>query len=167
MRIFLSVGAQMPFDRLVRAVDSWAAKQAHLNMFAQIGNTVHLPKSFEFTKFLEPSQFDERICWADGIVAHAGMGTILKSLQYGKPIVVLPRRAAFGETRNDHQIATALKFAEKDMLLVAMTEHDLPDRLSMLERRPPAEALAQFASPDLLGMIRSFIAGEEGNSGER
>jgi UDP-N-acetylglucosamine transferase subunit ALG13 len=161
MKIFLTVGTQVPFDRLVQAVESWAETQTNLNILAQIGDAMYLPKRFESIKFLEPSQFDERIRWADGVVAHAGMGTILKALQHGKPILVLPRRASFGEQRNDHQIATARKFAEKKIVLVAMTEHDLPEQLAMLERWAPVEAITQFASSELLRTIRSFITSKE------
>ena len=43
---------------------------------------------------------------AAAIVAHAGMGTILTALETGKRLLVMPRRAALGEHRNDHQLAT-------------------------------------------------------------
>ncbi len=36
--IFVTVGEQLPFDRLVRAVDEWAAASGK-EVFAQIGNS--------------------------------------------------------------------------------------------------------------------------------
>jgi hypothetical protein len=47
------------------------------------------------------------------------MGTILGCLERGKPIVVLPRTAALGETRNDHQVACAKRFEGRPGIFVA------------------------------------------------
>ncbi len=58
---------------------------------------------------------------ATAIVAHAGMGTILTALEMGKPLLVMPRRAALGEHRNDHQLATASRFAELGRVKVAFS----------------------------------------------
>ena len=38
MNIFLVVGTQGPFDRLVKCVDKWAKHQLTLNIVGQIGN---------------------------------------------------------------------------------------------------------------------------------
>ena len=35
--IFVTVGTQGPFDRLVRAVDKWAGMRARADIFAQTG----------------------------------------------------------------------------------------------------------------------------------
>jgi UDP-N-acetylglucosamine transferase subunit ALG13 len=39
------------------------------------------------------------------------MGTILSAAELGKPVILMPRRAKFGEHRNDHQQDTALEMA--------------------------------------------------------
>jgi hypothetical protein len=39
------------------------------------------------------------------------MGTILSAAELGKPLILMPRRAKFGEHRNDHQQDTALEMA--------------------------------------------------------
>ena len=61
---------------------------------------------------MSPKECTDRMVAADAIIAHAGMGTILTALEMGKPLLVMPRRAELGEHRNDHQLATAMRFAD-------------------------------------------------------
>ncbi len=56
--IFVTVGSQEPFDRLIRAVDEWAGLRARSDVFAQIGGSDLRPQHIEFTQFLEPSEFN-------------------------------------------------------------------------------------------------------------
>ena len=158
--IFVTVGAQMPFDRLVRGVDDWAGSHARSDIFAQIGTTDYAPRSIEWSAFLEPPAFRERIEKATAIVAHAGMGSILTALQCGKPILVMPRRGDLRETRNDHQVATAERFRALGRVSVAMDESELPDRLDELHRLAASEPISPYASPELLGAIKRFIHAE-------
>ena len=90
--IFVTVGAQMPFDRLVRAVDEWAGQSGTRDVFAQIGTTDLRPRHIEWVSFLQPAEFLERVRAARLIIAHAGMGSILTALGLGKQILVMPRR---------------------------------------------------------------------------
>ncbi len=156
--IFLTVGYQVPFDRLVRALDSWSSTNPQAVSFAQIGEAQYLPRHYPYARFLNTIAFEDHIQSASVIVAHAGMGSILTALQYGKPIVVMPRRAANRETRNDHQVATAERLRDRPGVHVAMDETELGpvlDRLSELREIPP---ISSEASPELIEHIRRFIA---------
>lgn len=140
--IFVTVGGQLPFDRLVRAVDEWAKEQERDDVFAQIGASDDPPEHIRWARFLSPPEFKEKAREADVIIAHAGMGSILTALELGKPIVVMPRRANLGEHRNDHQSATVKHLHSGVDVAVASDEHELAgflDRLtelkSPLERR--------------------------------
>src|SRR5579859_3180811 len=108
--IFVTVGAQMPFDRLVRTVDLWAGRKGRRDVFAQVGPTALSPSNIAYEKFLDPASFRAKVEEASVIIAHAGMGSILTALEAGKPILILPRRGDLKETRNDHQVATAQRF---------------------------------------------------------
>ena len=46
----------MPFDRMVRAVDAWAAAHGRRDVFAQIGTTDWRPSHIEWTALLEPER---------------------------------------------------------------------------------------------------------------
>ena len=117
--IFVTVGTQLPFDRLIAAVDAWAGETGVGDVFAQIGPTAYVPRHIEFAQFIPPAECAQRMREADAIVAHAGMGTILNALQLGKPLLVMPRRASLGEHRNEHQSATARRFEELGSVAVA------------------------------------------------
>ena len=157
LKIFVTVGAQMPFDRLVLGVDSWAASHPEHEYFAQIGPDATIPGTIPCTEFLEPPEFKQRVDWCDVLVAHAGMGSILTALQHGKPLLVMPRRGAFLETRNDHQVATAERFRAMEKVTVAMDEGELPAQLDRVRAMRAAGLISEFASPALLEAIRTFV----------
>ena len=81
------------------------------------------------------------------MIAHAGMGSIITALELGKPIMVMPRRASLGEHRNDHQVATAKRFAEQGRIMVAFNEKELVDKLDQLKSFGDAAPSAAKASP--------------------
>jgi UDP-N-acetylglucosamine transferase subunit ALG13 len=88
------------------------------------------------------------------------MGTILSAMEAGKPLLVMPRRAALGEHRNDHQMATAMRLEDRLGLAVAWDEEELPLKLdTMLERGASAPRISPYADARLIGFVRSFISG--------
>jgi UDP-N-acetylglucosamine transferase subunit ALG13 len=155
--IFVTVGAQMPFDRLVLAVDLWARGRGRHDVYAQIGDAGATPTHIAWTRFLEPPEFERRVRECHAIVAHAGMGSILTALEHEKPILVMPRRGALRETRNDHQVDTAERLAATGKVHVAMDEHALPHALDDLLAHPTAQRIGPHASHDLITAVRGFI----------
>jgi UDP-N-acetylglucosamine transferase subunit ALG13 len=155
--ILVTVGAQMPFPRLVDAVDDWAAGHDDVDVFAQTGDQPDPPRHIAHVALLEPDELRRRIADADLVVAHAGMGTIITCLDLGTPLVIFPREGARRETRNDHQVATARRFGTRDGIWVADYTgalHDLLDRRDELRLATPS---APTTSPALLDTIRRFI----------
>ena len=156
--IFVTVGSNLRFDRLVRAVDAWAERNPEVALFAQVGDTDAPPRHVEWTARLSPDEFRARVRAADLVVAHAGMGTILTALTLGRPLLVLARQAARGETRNDHQIATARVLAARGLVTAAADEEDLGHRLDTLAASSPAApAIGPTAEPGLIATIRNFV----------
>jgi len=155
--IFVTVGHQMPFDRMIEAIDAWAIEHDRDDVFAQIGDGQYIPKKIEWVKTLDPSEFKARMEQAEAIVAHAGMGSILTAMELGKPILVMPRTAAKMETRNDHQIATAERFKEMGRVAVAMDEHKLPEMLDQVSNLTAGGVISSHASPELISALAEFI----------
>lgn len=156
--IFVTVGAQMPFDRLIRAVDGWAYSRARSDVFAQIGSSIYQPKSIGFVQSMDPLEFRKRVETANIVVAHAGMGSIITALEYGKQIIVMPRRGDLKETRNDHQVATARTFLETGRIIVAFDEQQLVEKLDQFESiSHSVERIEPQASLRLINTIRDFI----------
>ena len=160
--IFLTLGTQEPFDRLVKAVDDWCAETGRgADLFGQITERAgYTPKHFDWVASLPPDLHRERCSEAEFIISHAGMGSIITAMTYGKPIIVLPRRADLKEHRNDHQQATARRLGGRPGLMVAQTEHELPLLLGRLiagETENEAAALSPFADQSLLDALAAFI----------
>lgn len=157
--IFATVGSQMPFDRLIRALDTWAAHQANgREVLAQIGSATYQPSNLRTVPSLSPTGFREAVRAADLIVAHAGMGSVLTAMEFGKPLVVLPRLGTLQETRNDHQVATAKWLASKPGIYVAMLEAELDEAI----RQAQAEAattgqLSSYAPAEFTESLKRFI----------
>ena len=138
--IFVTVGGQLPFDRLVRAVDQWAFQEGRTDVFAQIGESSKPPTHIEWQRFLAPPDFQSKAREAEVIIAHAGMGSILTALEFGKPIVLMPRRKHLGEHRNDHQWATVKHLSQDVGIVVAEDEDALIAELDRLgELRIPKD----------------------------
>lgn len=155
--IFVTVGYQMAFDRMIEAVDAWAGSNPDAAIFAQIGPSDLQPRNMPYTEFMEPSEFKRRVEDCSVLVAHAGMGSILTALQYGKPILVMPRHAAKNETRNDHQIATSTRLASRPGIEVAMDESEIGRKLDHLARLETPPKISSNASPELLERLARFV----------
>lgn len=162
--IFVTVGTDQPFDRMVRVVDSWAAKRGRTDLFAQIGEHGWEPRAIPFTQFLSPPDFKERFRQARVIVAHAGMGTILSALHYGKPILVMPKKASLGEHRNEHQLATARRMMSMGHVTVAFDESELFEKLDQLDSLVAREKIPQVAGGGLVSGLRDFIFKDEADA---
>lgn len=155
--ILVTVGTDLPFDRLVRTVNDWAKERGRTDVFAQIGETSYRPDYIPSTPFIEPADFNIKFSEADVILAHAGMGTILSALRFGKPLIVMPRRASLGEQRNEHQLATAQHLLKLGKITVAFDEADLRQRLDRLDQLDVKARVGPYASERLTTALNDFI----------
>jgi UDP-N-acetylglucosamine transferase subunit ALG13 len=155
--IFVTVGVQLPFDRLIRAVDEWAERRGRHDVVAQVGTSHYVPHALEARSFLPAGDFRGLVEQADLVVAHAGMGSIITAFELGKPIVVLPRRASLHEHRNDHQLATAQRMAAHANLRVADDEQALVRILDDFRTPESRATIASHADERLLAEITAFI----------
>lgn len=169
--IFLTVGTQLPFERLVRAVDDWCMTSGRNDVFGQIaecGRGYYKPMNFEWLPYLEPKEMEYRFKTSSLIIGHAGMGTIISALTHRKPIVVLPRKSSLGEHRNDHQIATVTRLGQRPGLVVANGEEEIPHILDRFGNNynlfGEQEALPEFADATLIDCIRRNLKGDLGDN---
>ena len=153
--IFVTIGTQLPFDRLIRIIDK-LAPQLNEEIIAQVYKCGFTPQNIKTVDFLAPDEFNTLFDNARLIISHAGMGTILSALQKGKPIIVFPRIAAMGEHRNEHQLATARKFKEMGSVNVAMNEEELKAML-LNGGQTTLQHIGNSASPELINAIIDFI----------
>ena len=165
--IFVTVGNMDPFDRMIKAIDHWASTNPiDEKIFAQIGDGEYLPSNFEYVRRLPPEEFAKRFREARLIVSHAGMGTIITALELQKPIIVIPKKAALGEQRNEHQQATVRHFKRSELMIVAESEAELAGVLNrwfsksaQTQGLTPETHQAPGFGPDesLVKFIRDFV----------
>ena len=164
--VFLTVGSES-CDRLVRAFDEWAGKNAKgLRVLAQIGPGGFRPENCESIDFLNPRDYKKAFSQASLIVSHAGMGTIITAIQLQKRLVVMPRLASLGETRNEHQLATVRHFNRCPNICIADTENHLSAQIeSVLSTQADhevssvqsAELLESKSDNSLTSFVRDFV----------
>lgn len=154
--IFVTVGVQLAFDRLIRAMDEWAGDHPDVEVVAQTGITALRCQHMRTFARVGGPDFQRLTEGAELIVAHAGMGSILTALEMGKPIIVLPRSAELGEHRNDHQRATSQHMLGAQLVCVASDTDNLK---AMIDRRSSIEprTISTQAQPALIEALRSFI----------
>lgn len=156
--IFLTVGTQLPFDRLVRAVDEMAPLLGH-RVFAQIGEGAkYVPRNLEYQATLDPSSFRQMAEGATLLLSHAGIGSILTARKYRKQIVLFPRLARLGEHRNDHQLDTCKQMQSLDGVHVAHDESSLVALMSDSRLyTPPNDSFESPGKRNLESALSSFI----------
>ena len=122
----------MPFDRLVRAMDDWAAANPDVPVEIQIGRGKYEPRHARFVRLMPVDEYRQRVAQARVFVAHAGMGSIISAIEAGKPLLMLPRLQGQGEHNTDHQLATATSIGARPGLHVARDVDDLQARATAL-----------------------------------
>jgi UDP-N-acetylglucosamine transferase subunit ALG13/peptidoglycan/LPS O-acetylase OafA/YrhL len=130
--IFLTVGTwRAGFDRLVRGVDELVATGVVKDeVIAQVGHGSYRPSHLQAIDFCSPGEMAEYIKEARLVIAHAGMGTIIQTLEQDTPLVAVPRKAEFGEVDNDHQFSTARQLEEEGKILVAYEVEQLGEKIA-------------------------------------
>ncbi|WP_174513214.1 glycosyltransferase [Methylocella tundrae] len=154
--ILLTVGMQLPFDRLVGAVDRIAVELDE-EIFGQIGDGSYVPVNFAFRRAVAPAEFEQKVRESRVIISHAGIGSLIVAKKYAKPIVFFPRRAALGEHRNDHQLATCSQFEDRIGVYVAYGESELREHLKAKNLSSPRDEVSEQSRFELIENIKSFI----------
>jgi UDP-N-acetylglucosamine transferase subunit ALG13 len=149
----------MPFERLVIAMDAFAANRPDLDVLIQIGRGKTEPRHARFVRLMPPAEYKAIVAQCRLFVAHAGMGSIITAIEAGKPLLMLPRRQSLGEHNTEHQRATAQSIGNRPGLHVAADEADLALRAQALLQSGSAapQPIARFADPAFTLRIRDFI----------
>ncbi|MDI9403147.1 MAG: glycosyltransferase [Limnohabitans sp.] len=155
--IFVTVGTQLPFPRMIRAVALWASNRGRRDLYFQHGGYSGDLNGLANTDFLDAATAAKSLQTASIVVAHAGTGTILSCLERGIPCIIVPRHGALGEHRNDHQIATARKFEGRGGIFVAWSEFDIAPLLDRASELSGGSGIDPYASPELISAIRDFV----------
>jgi UDP-N-acetylglucosamine--N-acetylmuramyl-(pentapeptide) pyrophosphoryl-undecaprenol N-acetylglucosamine transferase len=78
---------------------------------------------------------------ADVVVSHAGVGSALSAMQGGRRALYVPRRRAFGEHVDDHQVEMARELQARDLVVAReaseVTMNDLEEAAAWTVRTSP------------------------------
>lgn len=156
--IFVTVGTQLPFERLVATVDTWAAGQSpRPDVLAQVGSGRTDYRHLRCERTLDGERYAEALAAARLMVAHAGTGSILAALETGVPVIVFPRDDRYGEHRDDHQKQTARQMERMGLVSVAWTESEL---VAMIERElatPASFRQPRQRNTELVDFLRGWL----------
>lgn len=155
--ILVTVGTQLPFDRMMMWLDNWAEQNPDVEFYCQIGPGHYKPKHAKYARYLPPQQLNDLVLASEVIVSHAGMGSILTALKYQRPIIIVPRLHSEGEHRNDHQVATAKWLQDRPGITVASDEATLHQLLDNRHQMQGSKGISEFASDALIGKLRAAI----------
>ncbi|WP_290703267.1 glycosyltransferase [Amphritea sp.] len=159
--IFVTVGTQLPFERLIQVVDDWASKNPKVEVFAQIGQTRYVTTNIITVVSMTPDEYEQKLSEADVIIGHVGMGTIISGVKYGKPLILMPRHADKGEHRNDHQLSTAKQFGKLSLVSVVDSYKELElaiEQTFKVNAEAPGEDVLSV-SATLINTISNFVKG--------
>lgn len=118
MIIFVTLGSQeFQFNRLLMAIDEQVQNGKITDkIFAQIGASDYIPRTFEYEKFLDYKRFSGWIDMADIVITHGGTATIINAIKKRKKVIASPRLSKFNEHVDDHQLQLIEQFSKESLI---------------------------------------------------
>jgi UDP-N-acetylglucosamine transferase subunit ALG13 len=118
---------------LIKKVDE-ISKKIGDKIIIQKGNTQYEPKNCEYFDFTTRDKFENYVKNADIVITHAGVGSIITSLNYSKPTIVVPRRKKYNEHRNDHQMDITKELEKEGRILACYDVTNLEVKIKEAKR---------------------------------
>ena len=147
--LFATVGATLPFDRLVQSVgrlkDEGAIPES---VIVQTGIGGAVPAGMEVVETLGFDQVREILERCSIVVCHGGTGSLITALRAGCHVIALPRLPELHEHYDNHQSEITEAFAKRGLIQVAKTEDALREALAKCRELPRV-----FATTDQTEMI--------------
>jgi len=117
---------------LIEKVDEIAGKIKE-EVIVQRGLTKYNPRNCTYFEFVTRDEFLGYIKKADIVITHGGVGTIINSLKYKKPAIVVPRRKKYNEHRNDHQMDIAKELESEGKVLACYDVNNLEKKIKKVK----------------------------------
>jgi UDP-N-acetylglucosamine transferase subunit ALG13 len=156
--LFATVGATLPFDRLVASVE--AMKRRDLipeRVVIQTGVGGLRPEGIECHETLPFEGMKAMLRDAEIVVCHGGTGSLITALREGCQVIAMPRLFEKGEHYDRHQAEITEAFAARGLILVAKSEAELAEALETARRRDPVMATSDPAA--LIAYLDGVLAG--------
>jgi UDP-N-acetylglucosamine transferase subunit ALG13 len=147
--LFATVGATLPFDRLVQMVaDAKAQGQITEEVLIQTGVGGAAPAGLQSHETMSFEDIQAVLSKADIVVCHGGTGSLITALRHGCRVIAVPRLFERGEHYDDHQAEITSAFANRGLISVANTPEEFAAALGAVRQRQPV-----LATTDPVGLI--------------
>lgn len=152
-----TVGATLPFDRLVATVaKAHAAGLIPEQVVIQTGVGGLRPEGMESVETLPFDALQDLQGRADLVVCHGGTGSLITALRTGCRVIALPRRFDLGEHYDDHQSEIVEAFVRRGLIHTARTDAEFADALIAARDATPVSATTDPQA--LLAFLRDHLA---------
>jgi UDP-N-acetylglucosamine--N-acetylmuramyl-(pentapeptide) pyrophosphoryl-undecaprenol N-acetylglucosamine transferase len=155
--LLVTVGATLPFDRMVASVLELArGDEIPERIVIQTGVSGLADPAFECHETLPLDDLLGRLRVADIVVCHGGTGSLITALREGCRVVAMPRLFERGEHYDDHQAEITGAFAARGLIEVAHSTEELREALARARAKPPVMATSD---PEALrGRLTELLA---------
>lgn len=144
--LFATVGATLPFDRLVRSVaEAKTADKLPYDVLIQTGIDGLKPEGFVAVETMPFPDIQDLLVKAEIVVCHGGTGSLITALRQGCHVIAMPRLSSLGEHYDDHQSEITDAFAARGLVQVARSTDDLRVALRAVATREPRCATTEPA----------------------
>jgi UDP-N-acetylglucosamine transferase subunit ALG13 len=157
--IFVTIGTSNPFDRLLRAA---ATLETEEELVVQTGASSFRPPGAKCVDFLPYAELARYVGDARCVIAHAGVGSVLTALTYGKRPIVVPRLKKLGEAVDDHQFAFARRLDEEGLVTLLEDERQLADAVA---RNLDSVATPIESGSGLIEELRAYLTAHARSKG--
>jgi UDP-N-acetylglucosamine transferase subunit ALG13 len=155
--IFATVGATLPFDRMVAAVAQLKREGAISGQVViQTGVGGIAPEGLEVYETLPFDEISALLKKATVVICHGGTGSIITALREGCHVIAVPRISESGEHYDDHQSEITEAFEKRGLILVA---HDTEGLREALARAPGRARVVATTDPaELMEYMDGLLA---------
>jgi len=144
--LFATVGATLPFDRLVDTVAELKARgDIPEEVIIQSGIGGRAPDGMQTVETLTFDKVQSILHDADIVVCHGGTGSLITALRQGCRVIAMPRLFERGEHYDNHQAEITKAFEARGQIAVANSPQDLAEALNVVRSRPPVRATTDAA----------------------
>lgn len=157
--LFATVGATLPFDRLVESVAALKARGEILeDVLIQTGIGGVKPEGLRAIESLPFEEMTKNLREADIVICHGGTGSLITALREGCRVVAMPRLFRLGEHYDDHQEEITAAFEARGLIQTANNLDELAAALRRARDLPPVVATSEPVA--LTRFVRETLQGE-------
>ena len=154
--LFATVGATLPFDRLVQSVaELKASGDIPEEIIMQTGDGGRHPPGINAVDTMPFQDIQDLLVTANIVVCHGGTGSLITALRQGCHVIAMPRLSNLGEHYDDHQSEITQAFAARGLIQIANTTEEL--RTAVIQCRTREAPLATTDPSELIEFLKAIF----------